>query len=162
VTWALVLGVDPGPTPGIVALHLRDGRIYDVDVAQVNADLAAKVVQMIVEPRLPYGPVLIGVERFVVSRRSGRSSSAGAGRTTRDMVGVIEQLGSDLGALVVQRPAVTVKAWAVDDRLKAAGIEVPRGMTHARDAARHGLFAACHAEHLPDPLSRTYKKPRLS
>lgn len=161
MTWALVLGVDPGPTPGVVVLHLRDGRIYDVELAQVSADLLPKLLRVLIEPRLSYGPVLIGVERFVAGHRSSRSSTAGAGRITRDMVGVVEQLGSELGATVVQRTASQVKGWATDERLARAGIEVPRGMTHARDALRHALVAACHAEHLPDPLSSRYKKPNL-
>lgn len=161
MSWALVVGVDPGPVPGVVALGTRDGHLYDVELAQVSADLLPKLLRVLIEPRLPHGPVLIGVERFVAGHRAARSSSAGAGRTTRDMVGVVTQLGAELGAVVVQRPAVTVKAWATDERLTRAGIEIPSGMRHAKDAARHALFAACHAGHLPDPLSSTYKKPRL-
>lgn len=169
----IVVGVDPGPIPGTVGLLIEPiggvPVITDVQLAQTSAGIVGLTVGGIVmrwkgHPEIEdarTASVLIGVERFVVSRRSGRSSSAGAGRITRDMVGVIERCGEELGATVVQRPAVTVKAWATDERLRAAGIEIPKGMTHAKDAARHALYAACHAGHLPDPLSSTYKKPRL-
>lgn len=154
----LIIGVDPGPTPGVFGLSVAGSRIDYTDVAQVSHDLIAPFLSMLVEVT-PHSDLLIAVEKFVVSRRSGRSSSAGAGAVTRDMVGVIERCGEELGAVVVQRPAVLVKGWAGDERLARAGLEVPSGMRHARDAARHALFAACHAGHLPDPMSKTYKKP---
>lgn len=171
VSAVIVVGVDPGPIPGTVGLLIEDhqgiNRITDVQLAQTSAGIVGLTVGGIVmrwkgHPTITDArdaSVLIAVEKFVVSRRSGRSSSAGAGSVTRDMVGVIERCGEDLGAVVVQRPAVTVKAWATDERLKRAGLEVPRGMRHAADACRHALYAACHAGHLPDPLSSTYKKP---
>jgi hypothetical protein len=47
-----------------------------------------------------------------------------------------------------------VKPWATDTRLAAAGLMEPTtGMRHARDAARHALFAAVKTYGLPDPLS---------
>lgn len=168
----IVIGVDPGPTPGTVGLLIEDDgkgpRITDVQLAQTSAGIVGLTVGGIVM-RWQQGPwgelrgakVLIGVERFVSGHRAARSSSAGAGRTTRDMVGVIERCGVELGAVVVQRTANQVKAWATDERLKASGIEIPKGMTHTKDGARHALYAAVHAGHLPDPLSSTYKKPKL-
>lgn len=174
----IVCGVDPGPIPGIVGLLIEtspsdpgDGpRITDVQLAQTTAGIVGLTLGGIVmrwsqHPHAPYARdagVLVAVERFVVGKRAGRSSSAGAGAVTRDIVGVIERCGEDLGAVVVQRTASQAKGWATDERLERAGIEIPSGMRHARDAARHCLLAACHAGHLPDPLSSTYKKPRLS
>lgn len=164
----VVVGVDPGPIPGTVGLLIEDQRITDVQLAQTSAGIVGLTLGGIVmrwkgHPQITdarTASVLIGVEKYVVGRRSGRSSSAGAGRVTRDMVGVIERCGEELGAAVVQRPAVAVKAWATDERLRAAGVEIPAGMRHAKDACRHALFAACHAGHLSDPISKSYKKPR--
>lgn len=169
----IVIGVDPGPTPGTVGLLIEDDgkgpRITDVQLAQTSAGIVGLTVGGIVmrwrahrnmeQPTID--SVLIGVERFVSGHRAARSSSAGAGRITRDMVGVIERCGVELGAVVVQRTANQVKSWATDERLKASGIEIPKGMTHTKDGARHALYAAVHAGHLPDPLSSTYKKPKL-
>lgn len=166
----IVVGVDPGPTPGTVGLLIEEGVITDVQLAQTSAGIVGLTVGGIVmrwkgHPQIEDARdavVLIGVERFVTGHRSSRSSSAGAGRITRDMVGVIERCGVELGAVVVQRNASQVKAWATDERLKLAGIEIPKGMTHTKDAARHALYAAVHAGHLPDPMSKTYKKPNLN
>lgn len=164
---SICLGVDPGPIPGTVGLLIEDGRITDVQLAQTSAGIVGLTVGGIVmrwkgHPEIVDArdaQVLIGVERYVVGHRSSRSSTAGASSTTRDMVGVIERCGHELNAMVVQRNASQVKAWATDERLERAGIEIPKGMRHTRDAARHCLMAACHAELLPDPLSKTYKKP---
>lgn len=176
----IVIGVDPGPIPGTVGLLIEDDgngpRITDAQLAQTTAGIVGLTVGGIVmrwkghpdvtvtliPDDLREAPVLIGVEKFVVGHRATRSSSAGAGAVTRDMVGVIERCGIELGAVVVQRTAKVVKDWATDERLARAGLEVPSGMRHAKDAARHALYAAVHAEHLPDPLSSRYKKPRPS
>lgn len=168
----IILAVDPGPIPGVVGLLIEEdidgvNRVTDVQLAQVTPGLIGLTLGGIVmrwkgHPTVTdarEAAVLIAVERYVVSRRSGRSSSAAAGATTRDMVGVIERFGEELGAPVVQRPAVLVKGWATDERLARAGLETPSGMRHAKDAMRHALYAACHAEFLPDPMSRVYKKP---
>lgn len=165
----IVVGVDPGPTPGTVGLLIEDGLITDVQLAQTSAGIIGLTIGGIVmrwkgHPEISDArdaAVLIGVEKFVVGHRATRSSSAGAGALTRDMVVVVKRCGVELGAVVVQRPAVLVKAWATDERLERAGIKIPKGMTHTKDAARHALYAACHAGHLPDPLSSRYKKPRL-
>ena len=161
----IVCGVDPGPIPGVVGLLVENGQITDVQLAQVSAGIVGLTVGGIVMRWLngvEYGvPVLIAVERYVVGARSSRSSTPAAGRITRDMVGVIERCGEELGAVVVQRSASQVKAWATDDRLEAADIWIPKGMRHAKDSARHALHAAVHAGHLPDPLSKNYRKPQL-
>ena len=165
----VVVGVDPGPTPGVVGLLIEEGQITDLQLAQTSAGIVGLTVGGIVmrwkgHPQITDArdaAVLIGVERFVSGARAARSSSAGAGRITRDMDGVIERCGVELGAVVVQRSAVQVKAWATDERLKKAGIEIPKSMRHTVDGARHSLYAAVHAGHLPDPMSKTYKKPNL-
>ncbi len=159
----VVVGVDPGPTPGFCGLLISvDRQITDVQLGQVSEGLIETLLAAYVQPwRALDVKVLIGVERFVSGHRAARSSTAGAGRVTRDMVGVIDLLGRELGATVVQRSASQVKAWATDERLKKAGLEVPSGMRHAKDGARQALFAAVHARHLPDPLSKTYRKPQL-
>lgn len=169
----IVVGVDPGPIPGTVGLliegHEGQPRITDLQLAQTTSGIVGLTLGGIVErwrrhPAINLArdaPVLIQVERYVVGNRSGRSSTSGAGAITRDMVGVVEAAGVELGAVVVQRNASQVKAWATDERLERAGIDIPKGMRHARDGARHALYAAVHAEHLPDPLSSRYRRPKL-
>ncbi len=154
----LVIGVDPGPTPGFVMLSL-DGRggIAAVDVLQCTHRIAPGVFSGLLHGCL--GTALVQIEEFVVGRRSGRSSSAHAGALTRQLIGQLQNAcATSLTDAAVQLCASgRVKPWATDDRLACAGLIVPtKGMTHARDAARHALFAAVHAGHLPDPLSKEW------
>lgn len=141
-----VIGVDPGPTPGIVRLRYSPGLVLeDADVVQCSATAFYDVL-------LALGPYSahVCVERFVVSRRSMSSRTAGAGEVTRDQVGALQTAYS-----ATLRTAAAVKPWATDARLDAAGLlEACKGMRHARDAARHALFAAVRDHGVPDPLSR--------
>jgi hypothetical protein len=109
----------------------------------------------------PATPTIVGVERFVLGAKSYRSGSPGG--VTRDLVGQLIEAFNDhdstadgrLGGRFFQRNASQVKAWATDARLDAAGLlAATKGMTHARDAARHALFAAVHDGGIPDPLSQ--------
>lgn len=165
-----VLGIDPGPTPGLVLLDLNDratgeGRWLDgFEVLQCSAGLLLDVLEGLLSR--DFTPALVQVERFVTGRRSGRSAHASAGTTTRDLVGAIEGVVRTYSLSArgetshsVQRSAAAVKPWGTDERLDAADLlTATKGMTHARDAARHALFAACHDGGLPDPLSKEFKR----
>lgn len=142
-----VIGVDPGPTTGIAVLDIGD---YSHALIQTTPDDAAHIIRSYSGGSL----LRIALERFVVRRRSGRSSAAEAGRITRDLVGALSVLEAELGVPVTQRSAAEVKPWASDARLRAAGLW-PSGMPHARDAGRHALFTAVADCGAPDPLSRT-------
>lgn len=141
-----VIGVDPGPTTGIAVLDL-----HDYSHALIQAD-AGSVVHLV---RSYSGGALlrVAVERYVIGLRAARSAKAGAGRVTRDLIGALAALEPELDTPVVQRSAAEIKPWATDERLRAAGLYT-RGMPHARDGARHALFAAVHDCGAPDPLSR--------
>lgn len=154
------IGIDPGPTPGIVVLTTR-GRRLDVDVIQCTARISTLLLWTLLDQHradLGQAPAVVALERFVVGRRSSRSSSAGAGATTRDLVGQLQATAErEPNVVVVLRNASQVKAWATDDRLEKAGLlDLCKGMRHARDAARHALFAAVHDGGLPDPLSKEW------
>lgn len=154
---ALVIGVDPGPIPGVVVLGLENGKnfvspsVFQCDPASavwvVTETLASEVVSWDVK--------VLAVERFVVGPRASKSSSAGAGALTRNLIGNLQGIGELAGARVNLRSAADVKPWATDARLRAFGLLEPtKGMPHARDAARHTLYAAVRDAGIPDPLSR--------
>lgn len=144
-----VIGVDPGPTPGIVVLG-PDSR---PEVVQCSAGVAVALVDALVD-QAP-GTVLLAVEEFVVGPRAARSSSAGAGAVTRDLIGALAQLARDNEVVLVRYRAADVKPWATDRRLAAAGLVEPtKGMRHARDAARMALYASVRDAGFADPLSR--------
>lgn len=142
-----IIGVDPGLTPGFVVLNLdRDVLEQPADVAQCSARLLYTLVATFNADR----DALIAVERFVPRGRltaEQRVTQAQAENLTR------------IHPRVVQRPAAAVKPWATDERLAAAGLlEACKGMRHARDAARHALYAAVHDAGLPDPLSKSWNR----
>jgi hypothetical protein len=149
-----IIGVDPGPTAGVVRLQLDDrrGELMDAQALQVSPDLIEPVLEMLAQD----DRAVIAVEQFVVARRAGRSAGSGAGLITRNMVGVVTAWGPRNGVVCTARTASEVKSWASDKRLHAAGLLEPltTGMRHARDAARHALFCAVKDFGLVDPLSR--------
>lgn len=159
-----VIGIDPGPTPGFVHLTLRlDRRLHQADIVQCSESAALTVLCALLGPgsRTAHGeaPAIVAVERFVVGRGSGKSGRAGG--VTRDLVGqLIGEAQSQPNVTVVQENASRVKHWATDRRLQAvktAGtdlLELTKGMRHARDAARHALFAAVQHAGVTDPLSK--------
>lgn len=156
-----VIGIDPGPIPGTVMLTPR-GRRLDIDVVQCSASVAPTVLYALLSDAracLGEAPAIVAIEKFVVGRASQRSGAAGG--TTRDLVGKLQQIAADQpNVTVVMRSASEVKPWATDDRLEKAGLlQATRGMRHAKDAARHALFAAVKGGHLPDPLSREWRNP---
>lgn len=147
-----VIGVDPGPTPGIGVLDPY-GR---TEALQTTAGVLLTVVRVLVT-NCPVGEhggpqALLAAERFVVGNRAARSSTAQAGQTTRDQVGALEALAAELGIPCRLRTASEVKRWATDARLAAVGLLL-KGMPHARDAGRHTIFAAVHDAGMADPLS---------
>lgn len=153
-----VIGVDPGPTPGMVELVYVDRRLVDIHVAQCSVGIAAPVfLALLAERSAAAWDTTVQIERFVIGRRSGRSSTASAGEITRELVGALQHEAQKLGATCVLQSAGLVKPWATDTRLEAAGLIVAtKGMTHARDAGRHALYAASHDAAMPDPLSKEF------
>jgi hypothetical protein len=159
---AIVVGVDPGETTGIAALsyaqHSGVTALAGRFAVQVNGHvLVVPIVQAIIDHWSLSRPML-AIEQFVVSTRAARSGSAFAGRITRELVAALQALAVDHAAGtaldVVTRPAALVKPWATDQRLEAAGLlDSTKGMGHARDAARHALYAAVHDGIARDPLS---------
>lgn len=151
-----VIGIDPGPTPGMVVLVPGIGP----QVVQCSHTAAPAVLRALlyVEPQTP---TVVQIERFVVGRASMRSSAAG--EITRSQIGQLREVweaydstrDGRLGGRWFERSASQVKPWATDTRLNASGLlEATKGMRHAKDAARHALYAAVHDAGRPDPLSK--------
>jgi hypothetical protein len=154
-----IIGIDPGPIPGIVRLQLDVNwvgitctafRVVDAQALQVTPGVLTAVLDAIADGVVQ----ALAYERFVVGRRAARSSTPAAGAITREMIGALELWASRTCNRVHTRSAADVKPWAVDKRLHAAGLlDLTAGMRHARDAARHALFCAVRDYGLPDPLS---------
>lgn len=155
----VVLGVDPGPTPGIVRLVLSGPparfrfTVPDwADVVQCTRGAVLPVLNGLAD--VPRSTTALAYEEFVAGPRSARSSHHGAGKATRDMVRDLAEWARHHDIPSHTYRATDVKPWATDTRLEAAGLLVPtKGMRHTRDAARHALFTAVKHYGLPDPLS---------
>lgn len=159
----VAIGMDPGPTPGLVRLRYvsdADGNIahlLDVAVVQCSANVFSQVLGVWLRACRQVPDTYVQVERFVIGRGSYRSGSPGA--LTRDQVGEAAAIAIEYGATVTRRSASETKKWATDGRLDAAGLlKATKGMTHARDAARHALFTAVSEGRIPDPLSRKARR----
>jgi hypothetical protein len=162
VTVTRIVGIDPGPIPGIVVLSKTPvGTLYaDAQVVQCSHQCAATVLRSLLYAE-PATPTAVQIERFVVGRKSMRS--AAAGEVTRTLIGELREVwetydsttNGRLGGHWFERSASQVKPWATDTRLAAAGLlDATKGMRHAKDAARHALYCAVHDGGIPDPLSR--------
>lgn len=155
----MVLGADPGSTTGLCLLHLEP--TYDIPgvtsppviksrlVFGCNALAVFPLAQFLMEINEGPARIIATGETFVPGRGAGARGHGAA-----DARAVIE----DLKALPLNwhwNTAAVVKAWATDERLKAAGLyDMTAKMIDARDAARHALFGAVKYAGLPDPLSR--------
>ena len=163
MTALCVIGIDPGPVPGFVRLHFKNGRLVArwTHVLQCSANVAPEILlSLLNDPGGLWPNTIVATERFVVGRRAARSSTAHAGAVTRDLVGLLGHIAREEDAPLVERSAAQVKPWATDNRLKAVQVSgtslldlVSSVGRHARDAARHALFAAVHDGGVPDPLS---------
>ena len=139
-THARIIGIDPGPKPGLVVLTTYAGRITAVtkldgpapDLSGLDAQLARAS--------------LVSTERFVIGRGTARKTKAGTAATI-EQVGRLREECSRAGVRLVEHPAGVVKPWATDDRLRAYGCYVTGN--HHRDAVRHALYAAVRAGYLP-------------
>ena len=151
------LGIDPGPTPGFVLIASiagkPAGRVFFTRVVQCDRNSALGTLRMMLGGAdAPAIDQVVAIEKFVIGRGSMKSGMAG--QVTRGLVESLHGLAVEMGARVVVRSASEVKPWATDLRLDKAGLlDATKGMRHARDAARHALFAAVKDGALPDPFS---------
>lgn len=134
-----VVGIDPGPDPGLVLMVITDvagaGRL----------PFAVKLTRAELDAALPTAD-LVSMERFVIGRGTVRRTRGGTDATL-EMIGALKMRCYQLDVPLVSYSASMVKPWATDARLEAWGVSV-RG-DHHRDAARHALFAAVRSGLLP-------------
>ena len=150
------VGLDPGVATGFFFLHEAPSRSRAV---QCDAVFAPALLEMLLA-RYDVAGVPCGVEKFV---RGARMLKGAYADVTRDLVTILRDIAAGAGMDVHVRPAAMVKPWAGDARLERAGLLglTGHGMVHARDGARHALYAAVRAGKLPDPLSRNQPLMRV-
>jgi hypothetical protein len=157
VSGPCALGVDPGGTSGLfLGAWAGPGERKPFLWRAWQCDMAAapELLNWILSQYTQVGT--LGIEAFDARERSRKMRGFSAS-TMRKLVAELEAVASGSpGVRVATRPPSLVKPWATDKRLAAAGlIEATSGMpAHARDGARHMLYAARHDCGLADPLSR--------
>lgn len=149
-----VIGVDPGPRPGVCALDLGPGEIrLPAMVFETEPTSLLPLLRCLIGPESDER-VILAVEQWAIGPISRAARSAGV--TTRTMIGEVATLADSYdGVTAVLRRAADVMPWATDKRLDAAGLLAKCvGLKDARAAARHALFSAVRDGGAPDPLIR--------
>lgn len=148
------LGIDTGPHTGMFAAwwSRADWTLQYALAFECSAVMAPSMLRVLID--VPGAPLirLAGMEAFVARGKSVKlrgASTAAMHAEQGELLAVLK----NYDVRCIARPAGTVKPWATDRRLEAAGLLKLAGTSpHIRDAARHLLFSACQAG-LPDPLS---------
>jgi hypothetical protein len=144
-----IIGVDPGPATGIVTLHWAPGVITwppEIRAYQCSAGTAPKLLKLLLEQEVWTAGQ---IEHFVHGNLPNSP-------TTVALENELADIAENWGLRLARRPMATVKPWASEKRLAAAGLirAVPAKMVDARAAGRHAVYCAVNGAHLPDPLSK--------
>ncbi len=155
-----VIGIDSGPTSGLVGLRWALGGSVAPTVVQCDANSLVMVVRAMTNGSWRYSPdvlIHVGIERFVDGNDHDRQLS-GPAALTRELVQRLSELLPDMSTRVHLLNAADHKPWARAAgaaRLHRSGLwKATEGMRHARDAARIALYTAVDRAGVPDPLSR--------
>lgn len=164
------LGIDIGPTTGVCfAVWSRaDYELLGVLAFECTGEMSLDLIKILQElpgignprrgasgwPRFH----AMGLEEFREGPRAQHLKGVSA-PYMRGQAGRLISYCEEHELAVRSRPAATVKPWATDKRLGAAGLLEPtEKFADARDAARHALFCAVADLGLPDPLGTRARK----
>jgi hypothetical protein len=155
----VVIGVDPGPRPGIVGLRYSPQRVRTAAPAiiQCTLNVAIACIQAIIPADVKR--IYLSYEPFVMGARSAKVSTPAASAATARFCGALQTLAYGDNRIVLRHhQASAVKPWGMEERLERAGLHMlVKGMTHARDGAKQALYCATHDAGVPDPLSKRHK-----
>lgn len=167
-----MIGVDPGPRPGIVGLRYTQRTFGDKpdllwvpSAAPIIIQCSGNAAMLLLRAILPRDVkrILLSYEPFVASNRLPKVAGAAASAATAKMCGYIAgEAAGDPRIVLKHYRASDVKPWAFDERLERTGLlPLVTGMVHARDAARQALYCACHDGGVPDPLSKKHRRMEI-
>lgn len=147
--WRWYIGVDPGPSTGLVALG-TDGKDWAVHAFQCDGDSAVMLVNWAC---CKFQPRVVGVEAFVPSNKGGdRGKDAELTRAVQHQAKLAGTMFE--GTTVVTKRATDVKPWADNEkRFKKVGFPLGPKFKDARSALWQALHAACKEGRERDPLA---------
>lgn len=146
------MGVDPGPSTGVVLLFVHDDGQWEWLVFQVNYDAAFWLIQ---ELYTRFVPRVVVIEKFIATNKAG-TTGADADRTRRiaehayQLVPTIKRIPAAKGYYAM---AANHKPWASDHRLKKTKFPMGDKFKDAKDGARLAMYGACYYGKERDPLS---------
>lgn len=129
-----LLSLDPGETTGFA--HFAGPLfVHANQISTSSQQLALGELTTLLEE---YKPTLVVIEDYrVYANRTAQH--AGSSLSTPRLIGMIETLLLQRDIPFHKQPAGVAKQFVTDDKLKAWGL-YSRGLKHARDAIRHGLY----------------------
>lgn len=134
-----VVGIDPGPEPGVVVLWCSGGAVASVETFADPWEALQYAQQATASPEHHNRP-WVAVERFVVGRGTIRKTRAASMET----IAQAERVRADAKRVtphVQFLPAAAVKPVVTDAKLAGYGVTgLPT--RHHRDAARHAVYMA--------------------
>lgn len=128
----LIIGIDPGPTPGVVGVLCRSGQVDKVATFTTPEEALSFAEGLGVRP-------WVAVERFIVGRGTARKTRAGSMETITQAETVREAVTAR-GWPLQFLPAGSVKPIVTDARLRRFGVWDTLSTRHQRDAARHAIY----------------------
>jgi hypothetical protein len=160
----IVIGIDPGPRPGIVGLRYSPAKVRTAApiIIQCTLNIAIPLIRTIIPSDVRR--IILSFEPFVMGNRAGRVSSPAASSATARFCGGLQAMPhGDTRIIIRHHQASHVKPWGCEERLEKSGLLLlVKGMVHARDAAKQALYCATHDAGVPDPLSKRHKLAEVS
>jgi hypothetical protein len=154
----VIIGIDPGPRPGIVGLRYSATRVRTAApvIVQCTLNIALPIIRTLIP--VDVRRIFLSYEPYVIGNRSAKVGTPAASAATSRFCGALGTLaGEDPRIILRHHQAAAVKPWGFDERLERAGLlVVVKGMPHARDAAKQALYCASHDAGVPDPLSKKH------
>lgn len=129
-----LLALDPGKTTGWA---LFTGCTF-VSAGQLATSSQQEALQLLEVRLFEAKPTLVVIEDYrVYANRT--QQHAGSSLSTPRLIGMIETLLLQRSIPFHKQPAGVAKQFVTDDRLRAWDL-YSRGLKHARDAIRHGVY----------------------
>lgn len=146
------MGIDPGPSTGLVLLFIHDDGYWEWMCFQVDSNAAFWLIQ---ELYTRFCPRVVAIEQFIPMNKGGTTGKDA--ETTRRIADHAYQLVTAIrrnpSAVPRLRKAADIKPWATDKRLEKTRFPMGAKFRDARDAARHAMFAAVQDGKERDPLA---------
>lgn len=146
------MGIDPGPSTGIVLLFIHDDGHWEWMVFQTDSAAAFWLIQ---ELYIRFVPRVVTIEAFVPTNKAGTTGKdAELTRRLADHAYILAgTINRQPPTAARKRKAADHKPWASDHRLTKTEFPMGAKFKDARDAARLAMYGAVYDGKERDPLA---------